>query len=160
MFVGAAAASVTDGADVGTARSLRFRYTVRRGDNDADGIEVRIATGRVPFGLANAVAAVPGLELVRLTRDGAGRWLLEGRRVSPVSIPRERFDQVAQPLTESAGQPHTQSAARPPTAAAVKSENPAGIEVAGSIDGAPVGTTGDAADSTISHTANHEDPGT
>ena len=133
----------------------RIEYPVQ----DADGIEVRIATGRVPFGLADAVAAVPGLELVRLTRDGAGRWLLEGRRVSPVSMPRERFDQVAQPLTESVAEPLTQSAARPPTASAVKSKNPAGVEVAGSIDGAPVGTTGDAANSTVSHTVNHEDPG-
>ena len=137
------------------ARGTRIEYA----QQDADGIEVRIATGRVPLGLADAVAAVPGLELVRLARDGAGEWLLEGRRVSPLSMPRERFDQVAQPLAKLEGSPPTESAIRPPTASAAKPEGSAKGEFTGSIDGAPAGTAGDAADSTVSHTANHEDPG-
>ena len=102
---------------------------------DGNGIEVRIATGRSPFRLADAVAAVPGLELVRLTRDSAGEWLLEGRRVSPVAIPRERFEQVARPLTGSAAGP----------------EGPAGAEITGSIHGAPAGTTGAALNRTDSN---------
>ena len=150
----------------------RIEYPVQ----DADGIEVRIATGRVPFGLANAVAAVPGLELVRLTRDGAGRWLLEGRRVSPVSMPRERFEQLA----KLEGSPLTQSVTQPPTASTAKPEgsstdsvsdsvsDPIGGAVAngtdtaatGTIGGAPAGTTGDAAGAALSRTDNHEDPGT
>ncbi len=107
------------------ARAARIEYPAH-----ADGIEVRIATGRSPFGLADAVAAVPGLELVRLTRDSAGEWLLEGRRAAPVSMPRERFEQ----LTRSAARPLTGSAAQPAGAA--------NGEVTGSIHGAPAGTTG------------------
>ena len=129
----------------------RIEYPSR----DADGIEVRIATGRVPFAFADAVAAVPGLELVRLVRDGAGQWLLEGRRVSPASMPRERFEQLA----KLEGSPLTESAVRPPTASAAKPEGSAKGEFTGSIDGAPAGTTGDAADSAVSRTANHEEPG-
>ncbi len=116
------------------ARAARIEYPAH-----ADGIEVRIATGRVPFGLADAVEAVPGLELVRLTRDSAGVWQLEGRRVSPVSMPRERFEQVAQPVTQPVAQP------------------PAGL---GGAVGDPVGRRagGEAGDS-INHTVNHGDGG-
>ena len=119
------------------ARAARIRY-----DAQGDGIEVRIETGSTPFGLADAVAAVPGLELVRLVRDGAGEWLLEGRRVSPISMPRERFEQVAQPLTESVARPLNQSAVQPPTASTAKPGGPANSEAAGAIDGAPAGSTG------------------
>ena len=148
------------------ARGTRIEYPAQ-----GDGIEVRIFTGRVPFGLADAVTAVPGLELVRLVRDGAGEWLLEGRRVSPVSMPRQRFEQLAQleglPLTESAVRPPTASAAKPEGSATDSVSDPIGGAVAngtdtaatGSIDGAPADTTGDATNSTVSHTANHEDPG-
>ena len=132
------------------ARAARIQY-----DAQGDGIEVRISAGRVPFGLADAVAAVPGLELVRLTQDGAGEWLLEGRRVSPVSMPRERFERVAEPLAKPEG------SATGPVSDPVSGAVASGTDTAatGPIDGAPIGTTGDAADSTVSHTANHEDPG-
>ena len=138
------------------ARAARIQY-----DAQGDSIEVqgnslvRIATGRVPFGLADAVAAVPGLELVRLVRDGAGEWLLEGRRVSPVSMPRERFEQLA----KLEGSPLTQSAAQPPTASAVKPGSATTGQATDSIDGAPADTTGDAAGAALSRTANHEEPG-
>ena len=112
------------------ARAERIEYPAH-----ADGIEVRIATGRVPFGLADAVAAVPGLELVRLARDSTGEWLLEGRRAAPVSMPRERFEQVARPLTGSAAQP----------------AGAANGKVTGSIDGAPAGKTGAALNRTDSN---------
>ena len=137
-----------------------------------DGIEVRISTVRVPFELVDSVAAVPGLELVRLVRNGAGEWLLEGRRVSPVSMPRERFEQLAQleglPLTESAVRPPTASAAKPEGSATDPVSDPIGGAVAngtdtaatGTIGGAPAGTTGDAAGAALSRTDNHEDPGT
>ena len=69
-------------------RGTRIEYPQRA----ADGVEVRIATRRPPARLADAVAQVPGLELLRLTRDAGGEWLLEGRRVSPVSIPGARFE--------------------------------------------------------------------
>ena len=111
------------------ARGTRIEYPMQ-----GDGIELRIATGRVPFRLAGAIAAVPGLELVRLIQDSAGEWRLEGRRVSPVSMPRERFEQVAQPLPQSL----TQSVAQP----LAKHES------------AAAGTTGDAASSAVNHTAN------
>ena len=116
------------------ARAARIEYPAQ-----GDGIEVRIATGRVPFRLADAVAAVPGLELVRLTRDGAGEWLLEGRRAAPVSMPRERFLQVAQPVTQPVAEP------------------PAGL---GGAAADPVGRRagGEAGDS-INHTVNHGDGG-
>ena len=71
-------------------RGTRIEYLQRA----ADGVEVRIATRRPPARLTDAVAQVPGLELLRLTRDAGGEWLLEGRRVSPVSIPRERFEEL------------------------------------------------------------------
>ncbi len=112
------------------ARGTRIEYPMQ-----GDGIELRIATGRVPFRLAEAIAAVPGLELVRLTRDSAGEWLLEGRRAAPLSMQRERFEQVARPLIGSAAGP----------------EGPAGAEVTGSIDGAPAGTTGAALNRTDSN---------
>ena len=60
----------------------------------ADGVEVRIATRRPPVRLAGAVAGVPGLELVRLERDAGGEWRLDGRRVSPVSMQRTRFEEL------------------------------------------------------------------
>jgi len=116
------------------ARGTRIGYP-----GQADGIEVRIATRRPLASLTDAVAAVPGLELVRLTRDSAGEWLLEGRRVSPVSMPRERFEQL------------TRSAARPLTGSAAGPEGLAGTEITGSIDGAPAGTTGAALDRTDSN---------
>ena len=84
------------------ARGTRIEYP----GQSADGIEVRIATRRPPARLADAVAAVPGLELVRLTRDrgtpwyAAGEWRLEGRRVSPVSIPKSRFEELAKPAAQ------------------------------------------------------------
>ena len=78
------------------ARGTRIEY-VREG---ADGIEVRIATRRPPAALAAAVAGVPGLELVRLAQDAAGEWRLEGRRVSPVSIPKSRFEALAKPAAQ------------------------------------------------------------
>ena len=76
----------------------------------SDGIEVRIATRRPPARLAGAVAGVPGLELVRLARDAAGEWRLEGRRVSPVSMPRSRYEQLAGQASEPATQPTAQPA--------------------------------------------------
>ena len=91
-------------------RGSRLEYPSR----SADGIEVRIATRRPPARLTEAVAAVPGLELVRLWRDAAGEWRLEGRRVSPVAMPRQRFEK----LTQSAAQPATRSAAEPATGSA------------------------------------------
>ena len=72
------------------ARGTRIEYPGQSGD----GIEVRIATRRPPARLADAVTGVPGLELARLWQDAAGEWRLEGRRVSPVSIPRERFEEL------------------------------------------------------------------
>ena len=79
------------------ARGTRIEYP----GQSADGIEVRIATRRPPAALAEAVAAVPGLELVRLARDVTGEWRMEGRRVSPVSIPKSRFEELAKPATGS-----------------------------------------------------------
>ena len=111
-------------------RGTRIEYPMQ-----GDGIEVRVTTGRVPFRLADAIAAVPGLELVRLTRDGAGEWLLEGRRVSPVSMPRERFEQVTGSLAQSLAV-HESAAADP-------------------VSGAATGTAGDAAGGTVNDTANH-----
>ena len=77
------------------ARGTRIEYP----GQSADGIEVRIVTRRPPARLAEAVAGVPGLELVRLARDAAGEWRLEGRRVSPLSIPKSRFEELAKPAT-------------------------------------------------------------
>ena len=79
------------------ARGTRIEYP----GQSADGNEVRIATRRPPAAMAEAVAAVPGLELVRLAQDAAGEWRLEGRRVSPVSIPKSRFEELAKPATGS-----------------------------------------------------------
>ena len=97
------------------ARGTSIEYPVQGGD----GIEVRIATRRPPARLAGAVEGVPGLELVRLAQNAAGEWRLEGRRVSPVAMPRSRFDQVAQPptqsVTRSPAQPAPQPAAQPTT---------------------------------------------
>ena len=78
------------------ARGTRIEYP----GQSADGIEVRIATRRPPVALADAVAGVPGLELVRLAQDAAGEWRLEGRRVSPVSIPKSRFEELAKPAAQ------------------------------------------------------------
>ena len=80
------------------ARGTRIEYPRQ----SADGIEVRIVTRRPPAALAEAVAAVPGLELVRLARDAAGEWRMEGRRVSPVSIPKSRFEELAKPAAQPA----------------------------------------------------------
>ena len=79
------------------ARGTRIEYP----GQSADGIELRIVTRRPPAALAEAVAAVPGLELVRLTRNVTGEWRMEGRRVSPVSIPKSRFEELAKPATGS-----------------------------------------------------------
>ena len=92
-------------SDAAVPPFLAFRREVDRGfgalgtriqypQQATDGIEVRIATRRPPARLADAVAQVPGLELLRLTRDAGGEWLLEGRRVSPVSIPGARFEEL------------------------------------------------------------------
>ena len=80
------------------ARGTRIEYP----GQSADGIEVRIATRRPPAALAEAVAAVPGLELVRLARDVTGEWRMDGRRVSPVSIPKLRFEELAKPAAQPA----------------------------------------------------------
>ena len=121
-------------------RGTRIEYPMQ-----GDGIEVRVTTGRVPFRFADAVSAVPGLELVRLVQDGAGEWRLEGRRVSPVSMPRERFEQAVRPLTQSVARP----VARPPA----KLEG-AASDLIGGAAGEATGTTGDAAGSAVNHTAN------
>ena len=122
------------------ARGTRIEYPMQ-----GDGIELRFTTGRLPSRLADAVAAVPGLELVRLVRDGAGEWRLEGRRVSPVSMPRERFEQAVRPVTESLAQP----VAQPPA----KLEGAASDPIGGAA-GEATGTAGDAAGSAVNHTAN------
>ena len=119
------------------ARGTRIEYPMQ-----GDGIELRVTTGRVPFRLADAVAAVPGLELVRLVQDGAGEWRLEGRRVSPVSMPRERFEQAVRPVTESLPQSVTQSAAH--SVAQPVAQPPAKLG----------GAASDAAGSAVNHTAN------
>ena len=124
------------------ARAARIEYPAQ-----GDGIEVRIATGRVPFRLADAIAAVPGLELVRLTQDSAGEWRLEGRRVSPVSMQRERFEQVARPLTQSVTQSPPQTLAEHESA------------TTNSVSGVAAGTTSDAAGGPVNHTANDGEPG-
>ena len=78
------------------ARGTRIEYP----GQGADGVELRIATRRPPARLAEAIAGVPGLELVWLARDrgtpwyAGGEWRLEGRRVSPVSMPRSRFEEL------------------------------------------------------------------
>ena len=87
-------------------RGTRIDY----GQSGEDGIEVRIATRRPAVRLADAVAGVPGLELVRLARDAAGEWRLEGRRVSPVAIPRTRFEELARPVTQRAARPAAEPA--------------------------------------------------
>ena len=127
------------------ARGTRIEYPMQ-----GDGIELRVTTERVPFGLADAVSAVPGLELVRLVRDGAGEWRLEGRRVSPVSMPRERFEQAVRPLTQSATQSVTQSVTQSPAHSVAQpvAQPPA------KLDGAAGGPIGDAAGSAVNHTAN------
>ena len=130
------------------ARGTRIEYPMQ-----SDGIEVRVTTGRVPFRLADAVAAVPGLELVRLVQNGAGEWRLEGRRVSPVSMPRERFEQAIRSLTQSVTQSPTQSVARPVARTPAKLEG-AASDLIGGAAGEATGTTGDAAGSAVNHTAN------
>ena len=92
------------------ARASRIEYLPQ----GADGVEVRIATRRPPTRLADAVAAVPGLELVRLAQDAAGEWTLEGRRLAPVSIPGSRFEQLARPAARPAAPPAVQSATGSP----------------------------------------------
>lgn len=114
------------------ARGTRIEYPVQ-----GDGIEVRVTTGRVPFRLADAVSAVPGLELVQLIRDGAGEWRLEGRRVSPVSMPRERFEQAVRPVTQSPAKPEG-----------------AANDLTDGAAGEATGMTGDAAGNAVNHTAN------
>ena len=121
--------------------------TIEYPPRDADGIEVRIATGRVPFAFADAVAAVPGLELVRLVRDGAGQWLIEGRRVSPVSMQRERFEQVARPVAQPPAGPDG-TATDPVSGTATDS-------VTDSVNGAATGATGGAARSAAGEAAGH-----
>ena len=130
------------------ARGTRIEYPMQ-----GDGIELRVTTGRVPFRLADAVAAVPGLELVRLVQDGAGEWRLEGRRVSPVSMPRERFEQAVRPVTESLTRSVTQSVAQPVAQPPAKLEGAASDPIGGAA-GEAAGTAGDAAGSAVNHTAN------
>ena len=134
------------------ARGTRIEYPMQ-----GDGIELRVTTGRVPFRLADAVSAVPGLELVRLVRDGAGEWRLEGRRVSPVSMPRERFEQAVRPVTESLTQSlaesPTQSVAQPVAQPPAKLEGTASDSIGGAA-GEATGMTGDAAGSAVNHMAN------
>ena len=105
-------------------RATRIEYPGR-----ADGIEVLIAFRRPLAALAAAIAAVPGLELVRLARI-AGEWRLEGRRVSPVSMPRARFDQVTQSTSQPpahpagpAANPGPQSSTRPAGPTATRSQD-------------------------------------
>lgn len=100
----------------------------------SDGIELRIATRRPPARLAGAVAAVPGLELVRLARDAAGEWRLEGRRVSPVSMPRSRYEQLAQPAAELEAEPAAEPEAQP---AAESAAQPAAQPTAQPATGRP-----------------------
>ncbi len=130
------------------ARGTRIEYPMQ-----GDGIELRVTTGRVPFRLADAVSAVPGLELVRLVRDSAGEWRLEGRRVSPVSMPRERFEQAVRPVTESLTQSVTQSVAQPAAQPLAKLEGAASAPIGGAA-GEAAGTAGDAAGSAVNHRAN------
>ena len=102
-------------------RGTRIEYP----QQGADGIEVRIATRRPPVRLADAVAGVPGLELLRLAHDAAGEWRLEGRRVSPVAMPRSRFEQLAQPAAQPVVRPAAGPGTRPPEQpAAQPSEQP------------------------------------
>ena len=108
-------------------RGTRIDYT-QRGE---DGIEVRIATRRPPVRLADAVSGVEGLELVRLARDAAGEWRLEGRRVSPVSLPRARFDELAKPATQPASPRAASPTAEP---AARQALQPTEGETTGSLD--------------------------
>ena len=110
-------------------RGTRLEYP-----GQVEGIEVRIATGRPLAALTDAIAAVPGLELVRLART-AGEWRLEGRRVSPVSMPRARFDRLAEPVTRSLTQSPTRSAAQPTADSAPQSATqPAAKPETGSQD--------------------------
>ena len=107
-------------SDAAPPSLLEFREAVDRNfgthgsrleypSQSADGIEVIIATRRPPARLSDAVVAVPGLELVRLWQGAASEWRLEGRRVSPVAMPSERFEELAGPATTSAAQPATHS---------------------------------------------------
>ena len=130
------------------ARGTRIEYPMQ-----GDGIELRVTTGRVPFRLADAVSAVPGLELVRLVQDGTGEWRLEGRRVSPVSMPRERFEQAVRPLAQSVTQSPTHSVAQPVAQPPAKLEGAASDPIGGAA-GEATGTAGDAAGSAVNHTAN------
>ena len=110
-------------------RAARIEYPAQ-----GDGVELRVTTRRVPFRLADAIEAVPGLELVRLIQDSAGEWRLEGRRISPLSMPRERFEQVTQPVTQ------------PPAELEGEATDP--------VSRVATGTAGDAARSAVNHTAN------
>lgn len=88
------------------ARGTDIEYPSR----SAEEIEVCIAARRPPARLADAVAGVAGLELVRLARDGAGAWRLEGRRVSPVAMRRERFHEVSKTPSQTASQTVSETA--------------------------------------------------
>ena len=99
------------------ARGTRIEYL-----GQADGIEVRIATRRPLEALTDAVAAVSGLELVRLAHI-AGEWRLEGRRLSPVSMPRARFDQLAQPPMQPMALPSPQPATPAPARTSTGSQD-------------------------------------
>ena len=114
-------------------RAARIEYPAQ-----GDGVELRVTTRRVPFRLADAIEAVPGLELVRLTRDSAGEWRLEGRRISPLSMPRERFEQVTHPVAHPVAQPLAELEG----------------EATDPVSGVATGTAGDAARSAVNHTAN------
>ena len=113
------------------ARGTSIEYVQQGGD----GIEVRIATRRPPVRLTEAVTGVPGLELVRLAQNAAGEWRLEGRRVSPLAMPRSRFDQLTQSVAQPPTQSVTRSATRSPTQSAV--QPPAEPETRSSAQSAP-----------------------
>ena len=74
------------------------RIAYARGERGRGGVEVRIETDRPLARLAALVAEVPGLELLRLSREAGGAWRLEGRRVSPAAMPRSAFEDLTREL--------------------------------------------------------------
>ncbi len=74
------------------------RIGYARGERGRDGVEVRIETARPLAWLAALVAEVPGLEILRVSRETGGPWRLEGRRVSPAAIPRSAFEDLTREI--------------------------------------------------------------